>query len=121
MSEVQFITHKGRQILLMDFTVVRSTSELKTSIEEIKKFVALHRQHSLLVLADFTGLKIDGERTRIVKDMAGHNRPYIRFIALVGLGPIRSMAFRIMLRLTGKSNHKVFGNRNKGLDWLTEK
>ena len=121
MSPVQFTTHNGTQILLMDLSNARSTADLTQSVDEIKKFVAMHRQHSLLALADFSGIPINRERIRIIKDMAAHNRPYIRFIALVGLSPIRSMAFRLMLCVSGKTNHRVFGKRESGLEWLGEK
>jgi hypothetical protein len=50
--------------------------------------------------------------------MAAHNRQHIRFIALVGLGFPRSAMFRLMLKLAGKKNHKVFSGREKALRWL---
>jgi hypothetical protein len=80
--------------------------------------VAIHQPQSLLALVDFTGMKIDGEKTKIIKGMAAHNRPYMKFIALVGLGFTRSVAFRVILRLSGRSNHRVFGKRESALEWL---
>ncbi len=121
MSRVQFIGHNSKQILLMDFSGARSTADITQRAEEIKKFVALQQPQSLLALVDFTGVKIDRERTKIIQEMAAHNRPYIRFIALVGLGFFRSIAFRVILRLSGKSNHRVFGNREGALEWLSGK
>ncbi len=118
MPPAQFIVHNGKQILLMDFSSATSTAEITRMAEEIKKFVALHQPQSLLGLVDFTGIRIDRATTGIIKDMAGHNRKYIRFIALVGLGSIRSVMLRMMLFLSGKSNHKVFGTRDKALEWL---
>jgi len=118
MSSVQFINHRGKQIFLMDFSNAQSTPEINQTVEEIKKTVELHRSQSLLALVDFTGMAIDRERTRIIKGMVAHNRPYIRFVALVGLGFFKSIAFRVMLQLTGRRNHRVFRTREKGLDWL---
>jgi hypothetical protein len=48
MPLVQFITHNDKQILLMDLSNARSTAELTRAVDEIKKFVAMHRPHSLL-------------------------------------------------------------------------
>ena len=121
MPPTQFIVHKGQQILLIDFSNISSTDDLAHTVDEAKKFVALHRPQSLLVLVDFTGMKIDRQRTMIIKDMAAHNSPYVRFITLVGLGNIRSIAFKVMLFLSGKSNHRVFGSREYALDWLAGK
>ena len=121
MPPTQFIVHKSQQILLIDFSNISSNTGLAQTVDEAKKFVALHRPQSLLVLVDFTGLKIDRQRTMIIKDMAAHNSSYARFIALVGLGKIRSIVFKVMLFLSGKTNHQVFGSRDSGLDWLAGK
>jgi len=74
-----------------------------------------------MALLDVTGTAINKERIRIIQDMASHNRPYVRFIAIVGLGFFMSAAFRIMLSVTGRKNHGVFRRREKALDWLAEK
>ena len=121
MFPTQFIVHNGKQVLLLDFSGASSTADVTQRAEKIKKFVALHQPQSLLALVDFTGLKIDGERTKIIQAMAAHNRPYIRFIALVGLGFFRSAVFRVMLLLSGKKNYRVFGNREGALEWLAGK
>jgi hypothetical protein len=118
MASTQFIDHNGKQILLMDFSGVRSSAEITQTVEEIKKIVAQQQSRSLLGMVDFTGVPTNRESIKIIKGMAAHNRPYMRFIALVGLGFPRSVAFRVMLLLTGRKNHKVFGKREKAMDWL---
>jgi hypothetical protein len=118
MSPPLFIDHNGKQILLMDFSAIGSTSKLTSAVEEIKSIVALHKPGSLLALFDFTGLSVNKERMKIIKGMAAHNRPYIKFIALVGLGFPRSLIFRLIIRLTGRKNHRVFRKRDAALDWL---
>jgi hypothetical protein len=121
MPPVQIINRFDKQILLMDFTNARKTAEIAQTVEEIKKTVALHQPQSLMALLDITGTTINRERIRIIQGMAAHNRLYIKFIAIVGLGFFRSVAFRVMLRLTGKKNHGVFRKRDKALEWLGRK
>lgn len=105
----------------MDFSNAHSTAEISQTVEEIKRIVAIHQPKSLLGLVDFTGMTINTETIRIIKGMAAHNRPFLKFIALVGLGFIRSILFRVMLRLSGRKNHRMFRNREKALEWLGEK
>ena len=114
----RFIPHSGKQILLIDLYGAHSTAEIIQTAEEAKKIIELHQPQSLLVLVDFTRMNIDRERIKIIQEMAAHNRPYVKFIALEGLGFFRSIAFSMMLRLTGRKNHRVFRNRVKALDWL---
>jgi hypothetical protein len=121
MASVQFIVHNESQILLIDFSNAKTIAEITQIAEEAKKIVAIHRPKSLLVLVDFTDVKMNGERIKIIRDMAAHNRQYVRFIAIVGLGFFMSAAFRMMLRVTGRKNHMVFRTREKALEWLAEK
>jgi len=102
----------------MDFTTARTTADIAQTVEEIKKFVEIHQPQSLLALLDVTGTAIDKKRIRIIQGMAAHNRPYIRCIDLVGLGFPRLIAFRLMLWITGKKNHGVFGTREKAMERL---
>jgi hypothetical protein len=117
-AAAQFIIRNGKQILLMDFTNAHSTAEITQMVEEVKKIVALQQPHSIMALLDITGTAISWERIRIIQSMAAHNRPYVRFIAIVGLGFFRAAAFRVMLRVTGRKNHMVFRTREKALGWL---
>jgi len=121
MPPVQFIPHNGNQILLMDFTNAKTTAEITQTVEEVKKVVALQQPHSHVALLDVTGTTIDSERIRIIQGMAAHNRPYVKFIALVGLGFFRAILFRVMLLLMGKSNHRVFRTRERAMEWLAKK
>jgi hypothetical protein len=107
-----------QSILIIDFTNTASEAEIARKADEAKRTVALHQPGSLLVVIDFTGMKIDRERTKIIQSMAAHNRPYIKNIALVGLGFFRAAAFRVMLHLSGRSNHRVFGSREEAMVWL---
>jgi hypothetical protein len=102
----------------MDFTNARTTTDITQSVKEIKKFVEIQRPMSLIACLDVTEIPLNRERIKIIQGMAAHNRPYVRFIALVGLGFPRSIAFRLILWITGKRNHKVFGTREKALEWL---
>ena len=105
---VHFINRDKAEIMIIDFSEAKSTEEIIQVADEAKKAAALHQPQSLLCLVDFTGLKINRERTKIVQDMAAHNRQYIRFIALVGLGFPKILMLRLMLKLAGKKNHRVF-------------
>ena len=118
MSPVHFIFHNGAKIILMDFSSARTTAEITQMVEEIKKFVEIHQPQSLLALLDVTGTAIDKKRIKLIQGMAAHNRPYIRCIALVGLGFPRSVTFWARFWFTGKINHRVFGTREKALEWL---
>ena len=121
MSQANLIIHNGTKILLLDFTGARTTAEITQMLEEIKNFVEIQRLLSLVALLDITGTKINRKRIRIIRGMEAHNRPYVRFVAIVGLRFPKSIGFRLTLFLWGIKNHRVFKSRDKALEWLVGK
>ena len=113
MSPVNFIFHNDTKILLMDFTNSRTTADIAQTVEEIKKTVELQRHQFLVALLDVTGIPLNREKIRIIQAMASHNRPYVRFIVLMGLGFPRSIVFKVMLWIRGKKTHRPQGVRYK--------
>jgi hypothetical protein len=108
-------------ILLIDFTESRSIEDLNRIAEESTKIAATHPEQSQLGLVDLTGCPMTKDRIAVIEKMAAHNRPYIKYIAIVGLSFPRSIIFTLMLKMTGKSNHRVFRERMKAMEWLAGK
>ena len=76
------------------------------------------QQGSLLGLTDLSGVRFTREIQDALKRMAAHNRPYMKFIAIVGMGGVRALMLRLMLRLRKRTNHKLLSSRQEALDWL---
>ena len=113
--------YKNIEILLMDFTDSRSIEDVTRIAEESMKIAAIQPQQSQFGLVDLTGCRITKDLIAVIKRMAAHNRQYIKYIAIVGLPFPRSMMFTLMLKMTGKSNHRVFRERMKAMEWLAGK
>ena len=113
--------YKNIDILLIDFTESRSIEDVTRIAEESIKVAATQLQQSQLGLVDLTGCHMTNDTIAVIQKMAAHNRPYIKYIAIVGLPFPRSMIFTFMLKMTGKSNHRVFRGRMKAMEWLAGK
>jgi len=42
----------------------------------------------------------------------------MKSVAFVGLGIVLSLLFKVLLFMSGKSNHRVFSTRHDAFDWL---
>jgi hypothetical protein len=119
MSSAEFIEHRGTKVLLMDFSNSSDAHAVIKTVEEAITLVAgTNQPGSLLGLVDLSGVQFTREIQAAVKRMAGHNRPYMKFIAIVGLGGVRALMLRLMLRLKKRTNHKLMSYRQEALDWL---
>jgi len=121
MSAAEFIEHSGKRVLLMDFSDSSDIhAVIKTAEEAIALVAGTKQQGSLLGLVDLSGVRFTREVQCAVKRMAAHNRPYMKFVAIVGMGGVRALLLRFMLRLRKRTNHKLLSSRQEGLEWLVE-
>ena len=83
LPRIQFISHKGKQILLVDLSNC-SAAEVEKTVRAVPEAVTAQPLGSVLVLADFTKAAFDQEALRAMKEAAVFNKPYIKKTAWVG-------------------------------------
>src|SRR3981081_1900690 len=82
-DRIRFITHQGKQILLVDLSDC-STAEVERIIRAVPGVVTTRPRASVLILSDFTGASFDEEAVRAMKESAVFDKPYIKKSAWVG-------------------------------------
>jgi hypothetical protein len=119
MAQVKFITHKGKKILLADFTYSKP-EEMLDAIEEVKKTVKKYPQKSVLALIDVRYSPFDTVLSGALKHMAAADRPYIKMTAIVGVTGLKKLAYKAMIRFSGRKNIFIFDRIETAKDWLAE-
>jgi hypothetical protein len=76
MDRVRFITHQGKQILLVDLTdcAAEEVIELLTQVQHI---VTTQPRNSVLTLCDLTGTEFSRAAVTRMKEVAVFDRPYV--------------------------------------------
>jgi len=121
MSSVKFTEHQGGKVLIVDFSDSSDVHSVMKTVEDTITLVAATNQPaSLLGLIYLSGVRLTKELLAAIKRMAAHNRPYMKFVAIVGLRGVRAIMLRLMLRLRKRTNHKLLRSRQEALDWLVK-
>ena len=117
MKRVQFITHRGKRVLLIDHT--RSTpEEVVRTMDEVEEVIAAEPMDSLLTLSDFTGTAFDKTAADRMKVVAAKDRPHVHRAALVGAENIPDVYYHNLESFSARHFPK-FKTREEALDWLT--
>jgi hypothetical protein len=82
-DRIRFITHQGKQILLIDFSNC-AASDVGKICREVPDFVTTLPRGSALLLSDFTGASFDEEAMRDMKQAAVFDKSHVRKSAWVG-------------------------------------
>jgi hypothetical protein len=115
---IRFITHQGKQILLVDLSKCSAT-EVETIIRELPDIVTTRPRSSVLILSDFSGASFDQEAIRAMKESAVFDKPYIKKSAWVGAENFPE-DFAESIRSFSRREFPVFTTREEALTWLAK-
>jgi hypothetical protein len=113
---IQFTTHKGKRILLVDFSNCLPTkvAEVARAVPEV---VTAQPRASVLILCDFSGASFDVEAIRAMKETAVFNKPHIKKSAWIGAENFPQV-FADDMKSFSRREFPAFKTRQEALEWL---
>jgi hypothetical protein len=117
MDRVRFITHKGKKVLLVDYSNVTEESQLVEMIEQREFLVDSQPKNSVLMVINVSGAKFSKEVLTRVKEANVYDLPYVRRSALVGVED-RQKAAVDAVAMFAKRHWEHFGTLAEALDWI---
>jgi hypothetical protein len=117
-ERISFITHRGKAIMLIDFSH-GEPKEILLLLEEIQHTVARHDKGSLLTLADLTGAHVDRAVATRMKEVLVRDRPFVKRSAWVGVDSVPKIYYE-NIKAFSQRDFPPFKTREEAMDWLTE-
>jgi hypothetical protein len=117
-DRIRFISHEGKQILLIDFSNC-SAAEVEKVCRAVPEVVTTLPRNSVLILSDFTGASIDKESIQAMKESAVFDKPHVKKSAWMGAEKFPP-AFSESLRSFSGREFPVFTTREEALAWLAK-
>ncbi len=117
-DRIHFVEHKGKQVLLIDFTDA-TVPQMLLLLEHVRITVAQHGRESVLALADYTGAQVDRTVATRIKEVLAMDRPFVKKSAWVGTEAIPH-ALMENFQLFSRREITTFQTRQEALDWLVE-
>jgi hypothetical protein len=117
MERTRFIEHRGKQVLLLDYSGIRDPEEAVREIRRSIEFVARQPKDSLLVMTTVRDARYNASVLQALKELASHNAPYVKASAAVGMGGLHRIAYQAII-LFSKRNIKTFDTEPDALEWL---
>jgi hypothetical protein len=115
-ERIRFITHQGKQILLVDLSHC-SSRQVEETARTVPDYVTVQPPGSVLLLADFTGASFDRDAIRVMKESAVFDKPFIKKTAWIGAEHFPNEFREEILRFS-RREMPVFKTREEALDWL---
>lgn len=117
-DRIHFIEHKGKQILLLDFSHA-TAQQMQLLLEHVRITVAQHSRESVVTLADLSGAEINHAVATRIKEVLTLDRPFVKKTAWVGTEHIPH-AFMENFHTFSQREIVTFKTREEAMDWLVE-
>ncbi len=118
MDRVRFLTHQGKQVLLVDYSgCARQT--LLDILKERERIVLAQPTRSVLLLVDATGAQFSKDIVEEVKIVAVKERDRVKRAAIVG-EETQPKVFSDSVRTFAVRDYHPFPTREAALEWLVK-
>jgi len=117
-DRIRFLTHRGQQVLLADLSNC-TAEELARVARQVPAYAADEPRGSVLLLADFTGVKFDKTAIEILKQATVFARPLVKRSAWVGTDSLPRVFYE-NLKSFSQRDLPTFRTREEALEWLVE-
>ena len=119
MPEVNFITHKGVQILYENFENAKR-DEILPWIEKTKAVIRSQPEKSVLGLVNVKGASFDLSITAALKEFVKGNEPYMICAAVYGVEGLKEVIFSSVLTFSRRKNLVLCKTLEEGKDYLVK-
>jgi hypothetical protein len=115
------ISHRGCSILFTDYSNFITFEEWKVLFDAERQLMPKEQLGSVLALAVFTGSRFSASVFSALKELAVHNKPYIKASALVGLSSLQQGVFLKGIERTADRSFGLFDTVDQAKDWLADR
>jgi hypothetical protein len=120
MDRISIIEHRGKRIVLLDFTGIKDPSQGPQEIARAMEFFARQPPtQQLRTLTDVTGSHYNARTLEALKNLAAHNKPYVGVAAAVVQTALHRVAMNVAA-MFARRKFTAFSTREAALDWLVE-
>lgn len=116
-ERVRFVQHRGKRILLIDFSHLERTDDILEVVRAAREVVAKQPPASLRTLSNVYRARYSPPVMDAIKELAVHNRPYVTAAAVVGMEGLHRILFRAVLMFS-RRNMESFDTVDAARDWL---
>lgn len=119
MAGANFIRHRNTQILYIDFSYAASQQEVLQIITDAQALITTQPFSSVLTLTNITDAYFDVEVSQALKQLAAHNKPYVKAGAVVGVTKIRRIIYEAVM-FFAKRHLEIFDGVETAKEWLIQ-
>ena len=118
MARIEEFTHDGKNFIYLDISGFKTNDEFIQFIEESKPIIAKYAEQSLHTITNITDVRFDTRTKELATEWMTHNKPYVKFGAVVGMSGIKKIIVNTIFTLSGRKNMNAASTKKEAIEWL---
>jgi hypothetical protein len=117
MERIQFVTFKGKKILVEDFTKLSPGAEFDQNLQKAQNMIAGEAANSVLALFDATDCSFNTDMLNKMKEFTKANTPFIKKATVVGITGLLQVALSTVSKFSGR-DFISYKTREEAMEFL---
>ena len=117
MERMQWITHRGHGIFVVDYSDMRDPAEIIQLAQRSATEIQAAPKESVRCLLDVRGARYTPAVISVFKEASLANKPHLKASAVTGLSGVMMVVYRGITRLM-RQDIPAFDGRAEALEWL---
>lgn len=118
-DRVRFIEHKGKSILVQDYSNLQPGRVFFDAVQKARGWIDGQPAKSVLTVVDASNSVFNAEVLSTLKNFVQANTPFIKCTAVVGVTGLKQVGLMAVAKVAGRPLH-TFDALNEALDFLAE-
>ena len=118
MERIEEFTRDGKTFFYFDLSGFKSNDQFIQVIEDSKPMIAQHPEHSVYTVTNIANVRFDTKTKELVAEWTAHNKPYVKYVAVVGMDGIKKIMVNAIFAISGRKNMNSASTRDEAVAWL---
>jgi len=118
MERIEEFTLEGKNFMYIDFSNLKSNRDFMQTTKSIEPLMEKYPENSLYTITNIENVRFDTESKEIVAKYMEHNKPYVKYGAVIGLDGIKKVFASTVFKLSKRNNMSFAFSKDKAIEWL---
>ena len=118
-ERVRFIDHKGKQILLEDFSHINRDEDFSVVLRNAQRIIQSQPQKSVLVLVDLSDIHFSPKLIQEIIDVVKNDSLFVASTAVVGATDLQNAVIKAISTIVQREL-VTFNSREEAMEWLVK-
>jgi hypothetical protein len=120
-TRIEEFTFGGKNFAYIDLSDLKANESFMEATENIKPVISKYPPHSLYTITNIANIRFDTDTKKCVALYMEHNKPYVKYGAVIGFDGIKKIFVNSVFKLSGRDNMLFAFSKEKAVELLLKK